>query len=198
MARRRRTKADPRKVYDLIGTSTDEGKEVHDLIGEVKKRWKDDLREARIGAAWMIGKKADKDGRVQLGRLKKCSELERRLHRLDAIVLLSQDHFRLLSKSQKLALVHHELCHLAEAVDSNGETAYDGHGERKWRIVKHDIEEFREVVAMHGCWKSELAFFVRATIDKDPQLSLYNQKDVPNAQLPLAAPSTSPAAASAN
>lgn len=198
MARRRKAKADPRKVYDLIGTSTDEGKEVHDLIGEVRKRWKDDLRHARIGVAWMIGKKADRDGRITLGRLRKCSELERRLHRLDAIVLLSQDHFRRLSKPQKLALVHHELCHLAESLDSNGEVAFDGHGERKWRIVKHDIEEFREVAQAHGCWKSELAFFVRATIDKDPQLSLYNQKDVPGEQLPLQPPTRPTPAAPAN
>ncbi len=198
MARRRKAKADPRKAYDLIGQSTDEGKEVLDLIAEVKKRWKDDLREARIGAAWMIGKKADKDGRLQLGRLRKCSELERRYHRLDAIVLLNQDAYRRLAKPQRLALVHHELCHLAESLDSNGEVAYDGHGERKWRIVKHDIEEFREVVAVHGCWKSELSFFVRATIEKDPQLSLYNLKDVPGEQLPPQPPARPTPASPAN
>jgi hypothetical protein len=187
-------KSEPKKVYDLVSKETDEGKEVFTLIAEVKKRWKDDLREARIGAAWMIGRKADKDGRLQVGRPKKCSELERRLHRLDAIVLLNQDAWRRLLPPQRLALVHHELCHFAEALDSNGEVAYDGHGERKWRIVKHDIEEFREVVNAHGCYKAELAFFVKATIERDPQLSLYNQKEqAPDAPLLIPPAAATPA-----
>lgn len=175
MARRRGTKSEPRKTYDLISKETIEGKAVFKFIAEVLKRWKADLRPARIGAAWMVGKKPDKDGRVVLGRLKKCSELERQLHHLDAIVLLNQDHWRLLKEEQRLALVHHELCHLAEALDQNGEVAYDGHGERKWRTVKHDVEEFNEVIRTHGCYKADIVSFVQGAVEKDPQLSMFDE-----------------------
>src|SRR5512140_189551 len=110
MSRRgRKPKSAPRKTYDLITKETEEGKEVLGLIAEVKKRFKEGLHPARIGAAWMVGKKPDRDGRLTLGRLKKCSELERQLHHLDALVLLNQDRWRLLSGSQRLALVHHEM-----------------------------------------------------------------------------------------
>lgn len=175
MARgRRRTKAEPRKTYELVTKETQEGKEALAFIADVKKRFKPDLHAARIGAAWMIGKKADKDGRVTLGRLKKCSELERQLHQLDAIVLLNQDRWRLLQAPQRLALVHHEMCHLAEALDSNGDVAYDGHGEKKWRTVKHDIEEFQEIVRTHGAYKRDLAAFAEDLLKKDPNLSLFD------------------------
>lgn len=169
-------KADPRKKFDVISEDTEEGKGVIALIRRVKKEWKEDLREARIGAAWMIGKKADRDGRLMLGKLKKLSELEQRMNELDAIVFLNQDAWRTLSAEQRLALVHHELCHLAPQEDRNGEAAYDGHGQRKWRTVKHDIEEFREVVRTHGAYKRDIAAFVEETTKKDPNLSLFDKE----------------------
>jgi hypothetical protein len=178
MARgRRRTKAEPKKTYDLISKETIEGKSVFKLITEVLKRWKKDLSSARIGAAWMVGKKPDKDGVVTLGRMKKCSELERQLHQLDAIVLLNQDYWRMLKDEQRLALVHHELCHLDQALDSNGELAYDGHGERKWRLRKHDVEEFNEVIRSHGCYKADIVSFVKEAVTKDPNFSLFGEEE---------------------
>lgn len=185
MARFRKPKSGPRKLYDLITEETQEGAEVLALVQEVKNRWKKDLNPARIGAAWMIGKRADRDGRVMLGRLKKCSELEKQMNKLDAIVLLNQDRFRLLSKEQRLALVHHEMCHLAESLDNNLNAAYDGHGERKWRLVKHDLEEFREVVRTHGAYKSDIAAFVEDLVKKDPNLSLFDKSRNANAEKPI-------------
>lgn len=178
-------RTDPKKSYDLITSDTIEGTEVLALIEEVKNRWKKDLNSARIGAAWMLRAKPDKDGHVVLGKLKRCSELEKRWNNLDAIVLLNQDRFRLLSREQRLALVHHEMCHLAESLDSNGEAAYDGHGQRKWRTVKHDLEEFREVVRSHGAYKADIAFFVEELIKKDPNLSLFDKDRNVNAEKPI-------------
>lgn len=172
--RRAKKKSDPKKTYDLISKDTDEGKDVFALIASVKKEHCTDIASARIGAAWLIGKKADKDGHIVLGKMKKASELERRLHKLDAIVLLNQDVWRKLLPNQRVAVMHHQLCHLADVVDPNGEVAYDGHGERKWRIVRHDIEEFRAVVHAHGCYTADIASFVRASVETDPQLSLFN------------------------
>jgi len=51
-----------------------------------------------------------------------------------------------LSGSQRVALVDHELSHIAQ----------DG------ALTGHDVEEFAEVLARHGAWKSDLLRFLEA------------------------------------
>lgn len=169
-------KAKPKKSYDLIEAKTDEGEAIHELIETVVEKYRPTLKHAKIGAAWMINRKPDRDGFLQLGRLKKCSELERQLHGLDAIVVLNQEKWRVLNEAQRIALMHHELCHLEPALDNEGEQAIDGHGKRKWRGRRHDIEEFRDVVATHGCYKADIADFARGLLSRDPQLALFDHK----------------------
>ena len=159
----------PSKKYEL---TTD----LDPLIAEVKRKWKEDLNAARIGGAWMLSVKPDKDGHVTLGKLHKCSELEKRYHGLDAIVIINRTRYALLGPSQRLALVHHEMCHLA-AAEEHGEPVYDGHGDRRWRTAKHTIEDFTEVVQAHGAYKSDLATFTEAMLKRDPNLTLFNQQE---------------------
>lgn len=180
--KRKKEKADPKKRYDLISKDTDEGRYVYELIRDVREEHAKDLTHARIGAAWIVGKRPDKDGRVTLGKMKKSSELEKSLHHLDAIILLNQDAWRRLLPNQRVALIHHELCHLSDVTGPEGEALFDGHGERRWRIVKHDIEEFRAVVQAHGCYTSDLASLVRVAVEKDPQMQLFN--GVPDKPIP--------------
>ena len=169
----------PQKRYELTT-------ELDPLIAEVKKRWEDGLRDARIGGAWMLGVKPDKDGHLVLGKLKRCSELEKRMTPLDAIVLINRTYFDRLTPALKLALVHHEMCHLAAMEDKHGEQMVDGHGERKWRGVKHDLEEFKEVVQNHGAYVSDIATFAEALIKRDPNLSLFDGERNANAETPVA------------
>ena len=35
-----------------------------------------------------------------------------------------------------------------------------------WRIRKHDLEEFREIVARHGTWKGDIEKFAEALLAK--------------------------------
>ncbi len=182
--KRQKEKADPKKRYDLISKDTDEGLYVYELIRDVREEHAKDLTHARIGAAWIVGKRPDKDGRVTLGKMKKAGELEKSIHHLDALILLNQDAWRRLLPNQRVALIHHELCHLSDVTGPEGEALFDGHGERRWRIVKHDIEEFRAVVHAHGCYTSDLASLVRAATEKDPQMKLFN--GVPEAPVPPA------------
>lgn len=53
---------------------------------------------------------------------------------------------------QKEALLYHELMHINCEED-------DDSGEIKWKIRKHDIEEFEEVVATYGAWNNSLDKF---------------------------------------
>jgi hypothetical protein len=190
----KRAKLPPKKTYDLITQDTKEGAEIHDLVAATIKKYKKDLADAHVGAAWMIGRKPDRDGRIVLGRMKKTTELERQLHGLDAIVILNQAYWRTFNKAQRSALVHHELCHLAPSMGADGiEQAIDGHGALRWRIVKHDLEEFREVVERHGCYLADIAAFGRAILTRDPNLNLFD--DDPKASGPKAVPSPKPVAA---
>ena len=55
-----------------------------------------------------------------------------------------------LTTNQKIAYVHHELCHFGITDDGN------------LTIVGHDIEEFNEVAAVHGAYFDRLQIFADA------------------------------------
>lgn len=163
--RQKKAKQPPAPKYRLIGEDTKDGKEIRSLvkacIGTVAQH--KELKPARIAIAWMIRVKPNKDGHVTLGKMKKASELDRELHGFDAVLILNEEHWRILQPEQRLALVDHELCHLAPSLDPNTlDQREDAHGKKLWRIRKHDIEEFRGVVERHGLYKSDLSDFVRA------------------------------------
>src|SRR5688572_23103082 len=112
MGRQKKAKQQPKPKYRIVADDTIEGKEIRALIKERVKTVHDNLREARIEPAWMIGKKPDKDGRIVLGKMKKVGELDRELHGFDAILILNAEHWKLLNEAQRKALIDHELCHL--------------------------------------------------------------------------------------
>lgn len=55
-----------------------------------------------------------------------------------------------LTTNQKIAYVHHELCHFG--IDDSGNLS----------IIPHDIEEFTEVAAIHGAYFDRLQIFADA------------------------------------
>lgn len=48
------------------------------------------------------------------------------------------------------ALVEHELCHCAQAVDKEGERMFDEEGKPRYALKGHDVEEFVHVVQRYG------------------------------------------------
>lgn len=171
MARLRKPKQPKQPKYVLVNKDTDEGKGVYKLLLDTLKKWHSYLREARIVAAWMVGQKRDRDGRLVLGKMKKASELDRQLHEFDLVLLLNREMWRIFSEAQRTALVDHELCHADQALDSDGEQTLDAHGRALFRIRKHDLEEFSTVVRRHGVWKADLEAFADA-LDEGRQLHL--------------------------
>lgn len=169
----RRKIKQPQKKYDLIVPEskrggTKEGTEIYLVIAQAIEQYKDSTHRAGVfGAAWMIGQKKNRDGLLILGKMKRCSELEKQLHGYDGLVLLNQEAWRTMTPEQRIALVHHELCHIEPVMDAEGdEQLYDGHGNLRWRVRKHDIEEFREVVEAHGLYKDDLRRFVGVAIKR--------------------------------
>lgn len=52
-----------------------------------------------------------------------------------------------LNADQRIALIHHELCHFGITDDGN------------LAIIPHDIEEFNEIARIHGAWHDGLVTF---------------------------------------
>jgi hypothetical protein len=148
----------------------------YDILEEVRSEYHEELEHAKIALAWRKTTKPDVDGRLVLGRCVKSSDLQRELVDWDFVIVLNRevwenDEFTL---KKKEALIDHELCHAARAVDKDGEDKEDEKGRPVWRVRKHDIEEFREVVQRHGCYKKDLEDFAKALVgskQRDLQLA---------------------------
>ena len=166
MTAKRRTGSKPKKVsYQLLRPL--EAPSAYALLEELVETHHDDLRDARIALAWCTSWKPDVDGRVTLGRCKKASDLDRELAAFDFVILLQQEFWtsEAVTDAQRRALLDHELCHAAVALDDEGEPKVDERGRTVYRLRKHDIEEFSQIVERHGTWKRDLEQFASA-LDK--------------------------------
>ena len=144
----RRPKA--KKVsYELIARTDDLfGGPMYGLLDELVTAHHADLTKARIALAWCSSWKEDVDGKVVLGKCRKASDLDRELVAFDFILLLAKWFWRSLqvTDAQRRALLDHELCHAAVKCDANGEPMEDERGRIVYRLRKHDIEEFTQIV----------------------------------------------------
>lgn len=124
------------------------------------------LTDVKIAIAWRFGWGANADGLMTMGRTKKCGDLDRELAAYDFVILLNHEAWNRggLNTAHQTALIDHELCHAEVTMDTNGEPKRDEEGRLVCRIRRHDIEEFRDVVARHGCYTSDLDDFVRKSI----------------------------------
>jgi hypothetical protein len=109
-------------------------------------KWHEELRHAEVGLAWRKALKADVDGHIVLGRCVKISDLHREFISFDFVIVLNKEYWDDFDDEQRLALMDHELCHASFSLDRLGEPKEDEKGRQVWRVRKHDIEEFREVV----------------------------------------------------
>lgn len=164
MARRGRSKR-PKKVnYTLIPRDSEPGKVMYPMLDELVHAHHSEISGARIALAWHTGWKADADGHTVLGKAKKASDLDRELVAIDFVIMLSATFWQdaVVSDDQRRALLDHELCHCSVKVDDNGDKCVDERGRIVYRMRKHDIEEFSEIVARHGTYKRDLEVFAAA------------------------------------
>jgi hypothetical protein len=71
----------------------------------------------------------------------------------DFIIEVDEVYWDVLTLEQQVALVDHELCHLA--VDEKG-----------FYLKDHDFEEFISIIERHGCWHNPLPELRRAMQEK--------------------------------
>lgn len=125
--------------------------------------WHDDLQQAKIGMAWRLRTKGDVDGKIVLGKCIKVSDLQKEFYDYDFVIVLNREYWLAFTPEQKLALLDHELSHGARALDAETYAPMsDERGRKVWRVKKHDIEEFIDVVKRHGIWKKDLERFAEA------------------------------------
>jgi hypothetical protein len=155
----------PKKVtYELIPRDDLIGAPIYGLLESLIVEHHDELRHARVAIAWCTSWKADVDGRLTLGKCRKASDLDRELSAFDFVILLNRDFWQstIVGSDQRIALLDHELCHARVALDEQGEPKEDERGRIVYRIRKHDIEEFTEIVERRGVYKRDLEVFARA------------------------------------
>lgn len=177
MAKKGKTK---RVSYTLIPERSDTGKPMYELLDDILRSHHEALanQDVRIALAWQHTWKPDVDGRVTLGKCKKASDLDRELAPYDFVVILNKEFWvnPKVTADQRCALLDHELCHAAIAYDEHGEPKVDDRGRVIYRVRKHDIEEFRDIVARYGCYKYDLQQFA-AALRRAQQLPLEDEKD---------------------
>ena len=69
-------------------------------------------------------------------------------------ILFSLTEFALLDDRQRVALVDHELSHIAARVSDDGELSFT--------LVDHDVAEFVAIIERHGAWIEPLRQFIDA------------------------------------
>jgi hypothetical protein len=155
----------PKKVaFQLIDPNERPEPLPYILLREIRAEQHFETADAKIALAWQKGIKPDADMRLMLGRCVRATDLQRELVDLDYVILLNREVWEDgdFVREKQAALLDHELCHAARSIDSDGVPRIDTKGRPVWRTRGHDIEEFREVVERHGCYKGDLERFAEA------------------------------------
>lgn len=144
--------------YVLVKPDTVEGKPIYDLMNRTIEEHHEELTNAKIAIAWNLAWKPDADGHVILGKCKKASDLDREFSPYDFVILLRKEFWQhsQTTDAQRAALIDHELCHASVRLDADHEPKRDERGRVIYRMRKHDIEEFSEILMRHGCYKRDL------------------------------------------
>jgi len=149
--------------FELI---TDQKSEPYQVLAAVRREFHAELHKGRIALAWRKGFKPDRDGHLVLGKCVKAPDLQKELVDWDFVILLNKEVWmdQEWPIEKKRALLDHELCHAARVEDEFGAQKEDEKGRLVWRVRKHDIEEFQDVVKRHGCYKRDLENFAAALL----------------------------------
>jgi hypothetical protein len=102
----------------------------YELLDEVRAEQHFDCVEARIALAWRKGTKPNVDGHLVLGRCVLLNALAREMVPFDYVIVLNREVWEdpEFTREKKLALLDHEMCHTAPALDADGDKVRDTKG----------------------------------------------------------------------
>ena len=164
MARRKKEKSllkekkTPTKVRPIprkhSGKVTEPWAIMEKLIAEVEQFAP--LKVAKIKLWWQKDWKADVDGIAVGAQVCKASEIDRNLaeessgETVDLFIKLPETQWPALDDVEKEHRLFHELCHIKQAKNSNGEQKRDEKDRLLWRLAKHPITAFFEELERYG------------------------------------------------
>jgi hypothetical protein len=76
------------------------------------------------------------------------------------LMIIDADWWGAANENEREALVWHELCHIKQERDKNGDLAFDKEGNPKFGLVEHDVTAFNSEVARYGAWSPDLQQFL--------------------------------------
>lgn len=166
-------------AFELIDPNQKPQHETYRLMAQLRRDYHPDTIEAKIAIAWRKGFKADVDGHLVLGKCVRTSDLQKEFSEWDFIILLNQEVWNSteFTKEKKLALLDHELCHAAPALDKELEPKVDDRGRKVFRTRGHDVQEFQCIIERHGTYKKDLERFAEAILKR--QGVLFPPKEQP-------------------
>jgi hypothetical protein len=169
--------AKPKSIqYERVSVKHDTEGLYPTLTDLVRTYRADDLGEAKFAFAWRLGWKPNAEGKLTLGKCKKATDLDREFNDVDFVILLNAEMWKRIKDDFRRAIIHHELEHATVARDSIGEIKRDERGRPVYRVRGHDLEEFRSIVSLYGCYKADIEEFVREALNspKPPAPTLFD------------------------
>lgn len=176
-------------IWELESNSS-----IYTMMNELIERYHPHLSESKI-ILYANEKNKLKSNHVIIASASKASSRLRASTEADFTITIHMMPWGDLSESQKRACLDHELSHcgvhyepVKEQVgtsrngrprmkvvrDSYGRIQYTDEikrdpetGKPKWRLITHDLEEFRDIVDRHGVWDSSLQSFQEVLRRKD-------------------------------
>lgn len=169
-------------TFKLIDIDTPQGAPMYAMLDELLEAHHQDVRLAKFALAFNLAWKPDVDGRATLGKCKLVSSLNRELIHYDFVIVLLREFWESsdVTDAQRRALLDHELCHASPVLDKSGEPVEDERGRKMYRLRKHDIEEFSEIVDRHGLYTKDLEHFWNA-LQRSRQRHLFDSDREPEA-----------------
>jgi hypothetical protein len=78
------------------------------------------------------------------------------------LIVLDRDWWLENDEFSRMALLEHEMCHVKQELNKDGDLKFDRDGNPVFGIVGHDVEEFNYIVRKYGAWKGDIAAFISA------------------------------------
>lgn len=124
------------------------------LLEELIAEHHPELRDAKFIMLWKTGWRADKDGRLTHAKIIKATEAQREVWGdCDYMILLHRELWKCerFTEESRRHDIDHELYHAGPEIDdSTGEQRLDERDRPCWRIVKHKIETFPDLIERYG------------------------------------------------
>lgn len=78
------------------------------------------------------------------------------------LIILDQEFWTEADQVTRMALLEHEMMHIKQERNKDGDLKFDRDGNAVFGIVGHDLEEFNYIVRKYGAWKGDIAAFLEA------------------------------------